>query len=394
VISALGTYLPTWSEKSGGRICGPDEDAVTLAVAAGRAALGALGTDAAPIAGVSLVSRDLPLLEGGNAAALLGGLGLDPGTDVVERLGGAPATLDAVAAAPPSWLVIGADAAAPAGAAGAVTGARGGNLSAVGRVHRSLPLRARGQDGIVHEDDDPRLQRERGTRASFEAAGLLGKPDVIAGLRRKEAVPFCHRAPIELPTLGASAPLFALAALAESGASGLVAATEQATVSAVSWDPADTKLRRDESQARELPRRRPGSGPEIKLVFTAYDRAFEPKLRWEAGQCRSCATLAFPPRHRCLACGAERAADLVPLPRTGVVYTATTIRVPVPGLETPYTLAVVELDGVGVRALVTATDFTPGSLEIGTRGRLIFRRVALRSGVPDYGYAFSPEVAS
>jgi len=41
----------------------------------------------------------MPLLEGGNAAVLLGGLGLDPGTEVTERLGGAPAALDALTSA-------------------------------------------------------------------------------------------------------------------------------------------------------------------------------------------------------------------------------------------------------------------------------------------------------
>ena len=38
VISRIGTYLPVWSGR-GGRQSGPDEDAITIAVAAGRAAL-------------------------------------------------------------------------------------------------------------------------------------------------------------------------------------------------------------------------------------------------------------------------------------------------------------------------------------------------------------------
>src|SRR2546430_4382590 len=39
------------------------------------------------------------------------------------------------------------------------------------------------------------------------------------------------------------------------------------------------------------------------------------------------------------------------LPRHGSVYTMTMINVPVPGKATPYSLAIVELDGVGVRVL-------------------------------------------
>ena len=51
-----------------------------------------------------LVSRDLPLLESGNAAVLLAGLGSDPELEVIERLGGAPATLDALGSARPRTL--------------------------------------------------------------------------------------------------------------------------------------------------------------------------------------------------------------------------------------------------------------------------------------------------
>ncbi|MBD0322603.1 MAG: hypothetical protein ICV72_04345, partial [Aldersonia sp.] len=56
-----------------------------------------------------------------------------------------------------------------------------------------------------------------------------------------------------------------------------------------------------------------------------------------------------------------------------------------------YSLAIVELDDIGVRALVKVTGAEPGTVEIGDRGRLVLRRVAVRSGVPDYGYAFEPD---
>ena len=117
-VSAIATYLPCWGSARG-RVAGGDEDAVTLAVEAGRAAIDAAGgrrpTAARPTAAaggvqrVVLVSRELPLLEGGNAAVLLAGLGLDPEIEVSERLGGAPAALDALTSAPPWTLVIAAD---------------------------------------------------------------------------------------------------------------------------------------------------------------------------------------------------------------------------------------------------------------------------------------------
>jgi uncharacterized OB-fold protein len=57
-------------------------------------------------------------------------------------------------------------------------------------------------------------------------------------------------------------------------------------------------------------------------------------------------------------------------------------------------LVIVELDGVGVRALVKVTGVEPGTVDIGDRGRMALRRVAVRSGVPDYGYAFMPDEAA
>ena len=81
----------------------------------------------------------------------------------------------------------------------------------------------------------------------------------------------------------------------------------------------------------------------------------------------------------------------VELPRTGTVYTESTVHVPVPGLKTPYSLVLVELDDVGIRALVRVTGAEAGTVGIGDRGRMVLRRVAVRSGVPDYGYAFEPD---
>ena len=105
--------------------------------------------------------------------------------------------------------------------------------------------------------------------------------------------------------------------------------------------------------------------------------------------------LDFPPRYRVAEDGALATHyELIPLPRTGTVYTETTVHMPVPGLRTPYSLVIVELDGVGVRALVKVTGAEPGTVEIGDRGRLALRRVGVALGVPDYGYMFEPESGS
>ncbi|MDT5137086.1 MAG: hypothetical protein QOD58_1348, partial [Mycobacterium sp.] len=154
-VVSIGTYLPPWTVRER-RVKGPDEDALTMAVAAGRAA----DPDAAA-ARVVLVSRDFPLLEGGNGAVLLAALSLRADTPVAEVLGGAPAVLDQLVGASPGTLVIGADDNDVAAGAGAVlTGDRGVRLTPIARQTRSLPLTARGEDGARHTYVDPRLQRE------------------------------------------------------------------------------------------------------------------------------------------------------------------------------------------------------------------------------------------
>ncbi|EUA58518.1 hypothetical protein I550_1661 [Mycobacterium intracellulare 1956] len=102
-VLSIGTYLPPWTLRDR-RVKGPDEDALTMAVAAGRAA-----DPEATAERVVLVSRDFPLLEGGNGAVLLAALSLPADTPVAEVLGGAPAVLDQICNAGEGTLVIAAD---------------------------------------------------------------------------------------------------------------------------------------------------------------------------------------------------------------------------------------------------------------------------------------------
>jgi uncharacterized OB-fold protein len=386
----VGTYLPPWgSDKARER--GVDEDAVTLGVAAARAALDLAGSDAV-VTRVILVTRDLPLLEGGNGAALLAGAGLAETIPVVEQIGGAPAALEAVVGAVPGTLVVGVDL-APAGAAAVLVGGPGESgpaVTSVAGVTRSLPVRSRGSDGVVRDYDDPRLQRERGLGLAVAGLELSEKPVVVAGVPARQAAGLCTGRPPALPTVGASSALFALAALSELGAGGVVLGVEQASASAVRVE-GPPSVRRDEPAARPPQQVRHNPGPDVTISLAAYERAFESKLRWEAGRCDACGTLALPARYRCLECGSEDGSTLTPLPRTGQVYTGVTVHVPVPGLPTPYSLVIVELDGTDLRALVKVTGAPAGSTEIGDRGRLVFRRVAVRSGIPDYGYALLPD---
>jgi uncharacterized protein len=387
-VASIGTYLPRWGTPNH-RVPGDDEDAITLAVEAGRAALGG----SAAVERVVLVSRDLPLLESSNAAVLLAGLSLDPELEVDERLGGAPAAVDALSSARPRTLVIGADT-VPAGAAAVLTADNGLWVRTAARVARSLPVRTRSDIGVVHDYGDPRLLHERGLVASLGAA-WLDTPAALAGVDHATAAELCTGDPRPLPTTGASSGLFALAAMSEAGTTGPLVAVEQASLSGLTVVGGTATLHRHEPAARALPEGTVVSGTEIPISLAAYERAFEAKVRWEAGKFADSDELDFPPRYRVdddgkLSTHYQR----VPLPRTGTVYTETTVDMPVPGLKTPYSLVIVELDGVGVRALVKVTGAEPGSVGIGARGRLALRRVAVRSGVPDYGLAFEPETGA
>jgi uncharacterized protein len=391
MIEAIGTYLPVWGGGSS-RVAGDDEDVVTMAVAAG---LGALGSSSgAGISSVVLVSRDLPVLVPGSGAALLAGLSLPAGTDVREQLGGGPAALEAVAWAPPRTLVIGADVVGGSGAAAVLTGGTGAAVKVVARINRSLPVYTRDAAGRVSDYADPRLLRELGVKESLVQAGVAGGVDAAAGMADRDAAYLAEggRALPPIPTRGASAALFALAAVCSGRQPGRVLAVEQATVSLAEVDSTVVRVSRDERPAMPAVALGEPSEADIAISLAAYERAFDAKLRLEADRCVECGTLAYPHRFRCISCGAEGQTETVPLPRAAEVYSLATIHVPVPGLATPYTVVLVDLGDSGVRLLGRLTGAPPGRVGIGDKGRMVLRRVAIRTGVPDYGYAFLPTV--
>jgi len=384
-IASIGTYLPAWGTAMA-RQAGDDEDAVTLAVAAGRGARTAAGPHV-EVTSVVLVSRDLPLVEGGNATPVLAGLDLDEHVLIREVIGGAAAALDEIAVAGPGTLVIGADASGTAGASAVLCGGSGRTVAATGRVVRSLPVTTRDQRGNTTDYADPRLLRERGVGESLKR---LGTPTAaaVAGLTGKDAAALCGGFAPVLPTAGASSAGFAIAALAERA--GTVIAVDQATVTVAELSGPAPRVVRDEAEPQPRPDGTLAPGASVSISLSAYERAFDAKVRLAAGRCPACGTLSLPPRYRCLECGSENGVDLVPLPREATIYSLATIRVPVPGLVSPYTIVIAELGDTGVRTIAKLTGAPPGSVAIGDRGMLVLRLVAVRQGVPDYGYGFLP----
>jgi uncharacterized OB-fold protein len=394
-VFSIGTYLPPWTVRDR-RVKGPDEDALTMAVAAGRAA-----DPDATAQRVVLVSRDFPLLEGGNSAVLLAALSLPADTPVTEVLGGAPAVLDQIGGARDGTLVIAADDNDLVAGAGAVlTGGGGATVTPVARQTRSLPLTARADDGARHTYVDPRLQREVGVRSTLTRLGLTGTPALAAvtGVPLAQiGSDFDTSRAVGDPTVSASGIIRLLAGAIEAGTQGLLLAVEQSSISAADLAFAGTvpRIARDEYAAQKLPEARVADGVGIPISMPAYARAFEPKIRWEAAVFEESPGIdsapQFPPRLR--VDNAGRLATeyrLEPLPRTGTVYTHTTVRIPVPDLPSPYSLAVVQLDDSPVRVLLKVTGVPAGEATIGQPGSVVLRRIAIRAGIPDYGYAFWP----
>jgi uncharacterized OB-fold protein len=385
----IATHLPVWGDAKA-RVIGPDEDAITLAVAAGVAALEG---NEAEVREVVFITRDLPQLEGGSTGPLIAALGLPDSTRASIVLGGAPQTLDAVAYAGPGTLIIAAETGALPGSAAVLVAEGGLPLTPLARSDRSLPVHVRDTSGHVFEYDDARLVRERAVNAGVHRLALTAKPVAVAGLRGKDAASVTVGGAPAVPTIGASATIFALAGLAEQRAEGPLVAIEEATLVAVEVGAADVTVRRHEPAPLPVPKRKMSSEANIAISLPAYERAFDAKVRLAAGKCSNCGTLALPPRQRCIECGTEEQQELVPLPRDGAVYTTVTVRVPVPGLRTPYSLAIVELGDTGVRLLTHVADAEPASVSIGDPGQLVLRRIAVRAGIPDYGYAFVPDHA-
>ncbi|TGD87072.1 hypothetical protein BayCH28_15465 [Mycolicibacterium sp. CH28] len=394
-IVSIGTYLPPW-QSGGKRVPGPDEDALTMAVAAGRAADPTGGATR-----VVLVSRDFPLLEGGNAAVLLAGLSLAADVAVTEVLGGAPAVLDQLAEAPDGTLVIAAEASTgAAGAAAALTGESGPAVRVLARQNRSLPTVVRGVDGVRHIYGDSRLERDFGVHGALTQLDLAGPGPVvgIVGAKSAQLEPQWDTSTARAEvTSSAAGALRSIAHGIERGASGWIVAVEQSSVTVVELavDHRTTPVVRDEGPARELPAIIRTSGTGIPISLAAYARAFDPKLRWEAAVFTETSGVdsqpVFPPRLRVDSAGRlVNAARMQPLPRTGTVYTHSTVRIAVPDLPSPYSLAVVQLDDSPVRVLLKVTGVPAGEMEIGQPGAVVFRRIAMRTGIPDYGYAFWP----
>jgi uncharacterized OB-fold protein len=119
-----------------------------------------------------------------------------------------------------------------------------------------------------------------------------------------------------------------------------------------------------------------------------YWREIPQRYRLEAGRCKGCGKVWFPPRLVCPDCK-KQTFEKVRLPDRGKLTTYTVIRVAPKDFtdEAPYVVGIVELDG-GVPLQCQVVDCTPEELAIGIPVKIEFRKIKEEGepGILCYGY--------
>ena len=453
-IHGVGAAAPEWRlpaadvsaawGRRGGKtvvaVCAPDEDPLTLAVAAALDALEAAGLGALEIDAVFWGCSRPPFADGPSHAVLTNALGVSshaggalfvgsPHSGIEALLAGA----DAVAAGSArNVLVIASDAVIPgpgsafetrcgAGAAALVLTAVPGPATITTRVTRSHPLldRYRG-DGETDLRDlyDARLFREEmflpfvGEVAEHLApldirAWSLPDPDGrLGGIVAKRvgatavASDVAYRA---LGDTGAAAALLGgvlgldaagnVAIVAHGGGrtTGVVVTADHAVPGAGRAalriaEPGPTvgytAVLRTRGQLQPSGETIPMGVPPESALFA---RGADEMLQLLGGRCTECGTINTPPsiHPTCIACGGSKL-EPVSLARHGVVHTFVINQTMPAPFVAPLPIAVVDLDDGARVMLQVIGDGT--DVAIGSQVDLVLRRYAHERGVPVYGY--------
>ena len=128
------------------------------------------------------------------------------------------------------------------------------------------------------------------------------------------------------------------------------------------------------------------------MAVPSYWREIPQRYRLEAGKCKKCGKIHFPPRLVCVKCG-NKEFETVTLQTEGKVETYTVIHVAPSQFtqQVPYALGVVKLkDGVSILAQIT--DCEPDELKIGMPVKIEFRKISEdgEAGILHYGYKCVP----
>jgi len=124
------------------------------------------------------------------------------------------------------------------------------------------------------------------------------------------------------------------------------------------------------------------------MISPRYHREIPQRYRLEAGKCKGCGNISFPPRMVCPVCG-KNDFEVVVLRDEGKLLTYTIIRVGSDkfSIQTPYAVGIVELEE-GVKVTTQIADVNFNDLKIGKKVKLVFRKIQDegKSGLHCYGY--------
>lgn len=124
------------------------------------------------------------------------------------------------------------------------------------------------------------------------------------------------------------------------------------------------------------------------MISPRYHREIPQRYRLEAGKCKQCGHISFPPRLVCTKCR-SKSFETVQLSREGKILTFAIIRVGPDKFskETPYVVAIIELND-GVRLTAQVADCDVNKVEIDSKIKMVFRKIQDegKSGLHCYGY--------
>ncbi len=124
------------------------------------------------------------------------------------------------------------------------------------------------------------------------------------------------------------------------------------------------------------------------MIVPRYTREIPQRYRLEAGKCKNCGAVAFPPRLVCPECG-HREFETLRLKPEGKILAYTVIHVAADafGTQTPFPVAVIETDE-GARLTAQVVDCRPEDVAIGKKVHLMLRRIQKEghAGILQYGY--------
>ena len=124
------------------------------------------------------------------------------------------------------------------------------------------------------------------------------------------------------------------------------------------------------------------------MISPKYFREIPQRYRLEAGKCKKCGQVYFPPRLICPECKSQQF-DMVKLNPEGKLLTYTIIRIASDkfSIQAPYAVGIVELnDGVKLTTQIADVDFD--KIKIGMKLKLVFRKIQDEgaAGLHCYGY--------